>query len=181
MRALLIVVLLARAAAAESLPSGSMGIIVGAVAGTGPDANRLGYGYLEPLSFHAAWQPMRTESRVGWAVRWTTMFTSTYGASAAEVADLQTMQMDFTLGLRVRPWGNVRRYLTVRGGPALFRANQTIPPKMQRAFIGPVASIGFEQYLIGTLLLLDFDVRYGLIGDAPTQIVFTAGLSIAGP
>ncbi|HEU0036279.1 MAG TPA: hypothetical protein VFQ53_36955 [Kofleriaceae bacterium] len=166
---------------AEPLPSGSMGLVFGAVAGTGADASRLGYGYLEPLSFQAAWQPMTTERRIGWTARWTTIFTSSYDATAAQVADLETMQMDLTLGLRVRPGDNPRRYITGRVGAALLRANQTIPPKMQRAFIGPVASVGFQHYLVGTLLLLDLDVRYGLIANGPTQIAFTAGLSINGP
>jgi hypothetical protein len=168
-------------ASAEPLPSGSLGLVFGAVAGTGPDANRLGLGYIAyPFSFQAAWQPMDTEQRIGWAIRWTTIFTSNYLASAAQVADLETMQMDLTLGLRVRPGKSPRRYLTARVGPAMFRANQTIPPKMQRAFVGGVGSVGVQQYLMGTLLLLDFDVRYGLVG-GPSGIAFTAGISINGP
>jgi hypothetical protein len=171
----------APSAFAEPLPSGAMGIVVGAVAGTGPDASRLGVGYIDAFSFQAAWQPMDSERRIGWAARWTTLFTASYGGSAAQVADLQAMQMDFSVGVRIRPSANPKRYLTFRGGPALFRANQTIPPKMRRAFIGPVASVGFQQYLVGTRALLDIDVRYGLIGEGPTQIALTAALSITGP
>ncbi|MBS1121901.1 MAG: hypothetical protein H6Q90_4129 [Deltaproteobacteria bacterium] len=169
-------------AGAEPLPRGSMGLIVGAIAGTGPDANRLGLGYIGyPFSFHAAWQPMDSEQRIGWTARWTTFFTSNGYASAAQIADLQTMQMDLTLGVRVRPGKSPRRYLTARAGPAMFRANQTIPPKMQRAFVGAVGSVGVQQYLVGTLFLLDFDLRYGLVGDGPSSIAFTAGFSINGP
>ena len=168
-------------AAAEPLPSGSMGLLLGGVAGTGPDAKRLGFGYIDAFSFQAAWAPMTTERRIGWMARWTTIFTANYGASAGQVADLQTMQMDLSLGLRVRPSANPRRYITAGGGLALFRANQTIPPNMERAFIGPVASVGAQQYFLGTRLLFDFDVRYGLIGDGPTQIAFTAAISITGP
>jgi hypothetical protein len=169
-------------AQAEALPSGSMGLVAGASAGTGADASRLGVGYIiYPLSFQAAWQPMRTERRIGWTARWTTIFTSSGFASAAQVADLETMQMDLTLGLRVRPGANLRRYVTARAGAGLLRANQQIPPQMQRAFVGGVASVGLQQYLFGTRIVLDFDLRYGLIGEGPSSIAFTAGISIAGP
>ncbi len=170
-------------AGAEPLPSGSMGVVVGAAAGTGPDANRLGVGYsVYPFSFQAAWQPMDSERRMGWSVRWTTIFTAYEYAGAAQLADLETMAMDLTLGARVRPGKSPRRYLTARVGPGIVRANQTIPPKMQRAFFGGVGSVGLQQYLVGTLLLLDFDVRYGLVGGSgPTGISFTFGLSINGP
>ena len=89
--------------------------------------------------------------------------------------------MDLTLGVRVRPGDSPRRYLTLRGGGALFRANQAIPPKMQRAFAGPTASVGVQQYFLGTRLLIDVDIRYGLISVGPTGIAMTIGLSIAGP
>ncbi len=176
---LALALLLPRSVAAESLPSGSMGLLLGGFAGTGADAKALGFGYLDPFSFYAAWHPMTTEKRVGWEVRWSTIFTTHYNADAAQVTDLQTMQMDLTIGARVRPAANPRRYLVVRAGPGLLRANQRI--EMQRAFVGPVASAGFQQYLVGTLLKLDIDVRYGLITNGPSQIVFTAGISINGP
>ena len=169
--------------AAEPLPPGSIGLVIGAVAGTGSDASRLGVGYVEPpFSFQASWQPMTTERRVGWTARWTTLFSTQLGASAATAAeDLRTTQMDLTLGVRVRPGANARRYVTIRGGGAFFRANQAIPPKMQRAFVGPTASVGLQQYFLGTRLLVDVDIRYGLVEVGPTGIALTVGLSIAGP
>lgn len=179
MRVLVPLLLLSHTASAEPLPSGSMGLLLGGFAGTGADAKQLGFGYLDPFSFFAAWHPMTTEKRVGWELRWTTIFTTHYNADAAQVADLQTMQMDLTVGARLRPAANPRRYLTLRAGPGLLRANQRI--EMQRAFVGPVASAGFQQYLVGTLLKLDIDVRYGLIVNGPSQITFTAGISINGP
>jgi hypothetical protein len=169
-----------RAASADNLPSGTMGFILGGVAGTGADANRLGIGYIEPLSFFAAWHPMTTERRVGWEVRWNTIFTSNGYADAAQVADLQTMQMDLMLGVRVRPGDNPRRYLVASGGVGLFRANQGIPPEMDRGFVGPVTSASIQQYLFGTFLMVDLGVRYGLI-TGPSQITFLAGVSINGP
>lgn len=169
-------------AVAEALPAGSIGLVFGAAAGTGPDAKRLGLGYIAyPLSFQAAWQPMTTERRVGWTARWTTIFTASYAAAAAQVADLETMQMDVTLGLRIRPGSNLRRYITARAGAGFFRANQRLGEDMGRAFGGAVTSVGLQQYFLGTRLLIDVDVRYGLIGDGPTAIALTAGISIAGP
>jgi hypothetical protein len=175
-------------ASADRLPSGSMGIIVGVVSGTGTDSSRLGYGYVDKFSFQAAWhtgldprRAMDSDNRIGLVARWSTIFFASYDASAAQVRDLETVQMDLTLGVRVRAFTSPKNYFTARGGPALFRANQEIPPTMQRAFIGPVASVGFQHYFLGTLLLLDIDARYGLIGEAPTQLAFTAALSITGP
>jgi hypothetical protein len=170
-------------AGAEPLPPGSIGLVIGAVAGTGSDASRLGVGYVEPpFSFQASWQPMTTERRVGWTARWTTLFSTQLGASAATASeDLRTTQMDLTLGLRVRPGASARRYVTFRAGGAFFRANQAIPPKMQRAFVGPTASVGLQQYFLGTRLLVDVDIRYGLVEVGPTGIALTVGLSIAGP
>lgn len=180
MRGLAVALILgSHVASADSLPSGSMGLLLGGFHGTGADAKQLGFGYLDPFSFYAAWHPMTTEKRVGWEIRWNTIFTTHYRADAAQVADLQTMQMDLTVGARIRPASNPRRYLIVRGGPALFRANQRI--EMQRAFVGPVASAGFQQYFVGTLLKFDLDVRYGLIANGPSSIVVTAGISINGP
>lgn len=174
---------------AEPLPSGALGLVFGAFSGTGADARRLGYGYLAPWppSFHAAWHtgknpkhPMDTEDRFGWAVRWTTIFHETFEASAAQVDGLRTMQMDIMLGVRVRPGSARGRFITLRGGPAMFRANQGIPPRMHRAFIGGVGSVGVQQYLFG-VLLLDVDVRYGLIATGPSELVLTIGASLAGP
>jgi hypothetical protein len=179
--ALLAVIAYAPHSAAEVMPSGSMGVIAGGYAATGADAKRLGYGYVLPFfSFSASWQPMTTDRRVGWTARWTTITTSAYNPVAGQVADLETLQMDLTFGVRVRPGDSPRRYLTLRAGPALLRANQTIPPKMQRAFLGPTSSVGFQQYLLGTRFMLDLDLRYGLIG-GPSELGLTAGISINGP
>ena len=87
--------------------------------------------------------------------------------------------MDVLLGVRLRPGVSPRRYLTLRGGAALFRVNQAIGPKMQRAFAGAVASIGVEQYAFGALFNLD--VRYSLIGSGPTEIAMLFGASFTGP
>jgi hypothetical protein len=114
-------------AAAEPLPPGSLGMIVGAASGTGVDANRLGFGY--QIGGQAAWQPMATENRLGWALKSSVAFGTMYDAGAASVGDtLKTLHMDLMLGVRVRPGVNPSRYLTLRAGGQLLRANQVVPP-----------------------------------------------------
>jgi len=169
--------LVASSAAAEDLPPGSLGVLIGAISGTGADARPLGFGYL--LGGQAAWQPMSTESRIGWSAKSSVLFGTMYGSSAARIAgELLTLQMDLMLGVRVRPGDNPSRYFTARVGAALLRANQVIPPDMQRAFAGGVASIGLDQYISGWLF--NADVRYGLIG-GPSELGLVLGVAKTGP
>jgi hypothetical protein len=168
----------ARPAAAESLPPGSLGVVVGAASGTGIDANRLGFGY--QIGGQAAWQPMATENRIGWGLKWSVAFGTMYDASAARVGDtLKTLHMDLMLGVRVRPGRNPSRYLTLRAGGQLLRANQVVPPSPDRAFVGGVASVGIDQYAYG--FLFNFDVRVGQIGTGPTIIALVLGAGKTGP
>lgn len=170
--------LAAAPAAAEPLPPGSIGMIAGAASGTGIDANRLGFGYM--IGGQAAWQPMATERRFGWAIKWSVAFGTMYEAEAASVGDtLKTLHMDLLLGVRVRPGVNPSRYLTLRGGAQLLRANQVVPPTFQRAFVGAVASGGLDQYAYG--FLFNVDVRVSQIGDGPTIIALMFGASKTGP
>ncbi len=165
-------------AAAEPLPPGSLGVIVGAASGTGVDANRLGFGY--QIGGQAAWQPMATENRLGWALKSSVAFGTMYDAGAASVGDtLKTLHMDLMLGLRVRPGVNPSRYLTLRAGGQLLRANQVVPPSMQRAFAGGVASVGVDQYAYG--FLFNIDVRVNQIGTGPTIIALMFGAGKTGP
>ena len=165
-------------AVAEPLPPGSLGLVVGVLAGTGADASALGIGYL--LGGQATWQPMSTESRIGWSAKSSVVFGTMFSADAARIGDeLLTLQMDLMIGIRVRPGDSPSRYLTARVGGALFRANQVIPPEMQRAFAGGVASIGLDQYISGWLF--NADVRYGLIGPGPSELGLVLGVAKTGP
>jgi len=167
-----------RTASAEPLPPGSIGVIAGAASGTGADASRLGFGY--QIGGQAAWQPMVTERRIGWAARWSAAFGTMYDAGAASVGDtLKTLHMDLMLGLRVRPGTNPGRYLTLRAGGQLLRTNQVVPPAMQRAFAGAVASVGIDQYAYG--FLFNVDVRVGQLGAGPTMIALMFGAGKTGP
>jgi hypothetical protein len=103
-----------------------------------------------------------------------------YDAGAANVGDeLKTLHMDLMLGLRVRPGLNPSRYLTLRAGGQLLRANQRIPPKMERAFAGGVASVGLDQYAYG--FLFNVDVQVDQIGTGPTIIALMFGAGKTGP
>lgn len=176
--ALVAVMALRPGAAADPLPTGSLGIVSGAVSGTGADAKNLGFGYL--LGGSAAWQPMDSSDRINWSAKWSAVFGTMYAAEAARVNDqLLTLQMDLMLGIRVRPGKSPSRYVTLRGGGALFRANQVIPPQMYRAYAGGVASVGLDQYISGWLLSVD--VRYGLIGAGPSSLGLVIGFAKTGP
>jgi hypothetical protein len=166
-------------ARAESLPSGSMGVMFGAGAGTGKYAHTLGVGYYK-FGAQAAWQPMTREQRIGWSLKWAFAFGTMYGADAARIdIYLRTFQMDFMAGLRLRPGASPRRYLALRGGVELFRSNEVIE-RNQRAFVGPVAAAAIEQYAFGAFMF-NVDVRYGLIGAGPAEIAVMAGVSISVP
>jgi hypothetical protein len=180
-------------ASAEPLPPGAVGVVFGAVAGTGADNKVVGagvyffdtVGFLMPLpGIQASWQPTTTERRWGWTIRGSVMFARMYGGSAAQIeSPLHTVQLDLTVGLRYRPWRTPTRYLTIRGGGELLRANEPIPPpppKSQRAFAGGIASVGLDQY--AGPLLLSFDVRYGLIGSTgPSEVALIVGFALVGP
>jgi hypothetical protein len=169
--------LTAATARAESLPSGSMGVMFGAGEGTGQYLRKLGRGYYK-FGAQAAWQPMTSEQRLGWSFKWQFAFGTMYGADAAHIdIYLRTFQMDFMAGLRIRPGENRLRYLALRGGVELFRTNEVIE-RNQRAFVGPVAAAAVEQYVFG-IFLLNLDVRYGLIGAGPAQIAVLGGVSFS--
>jgi len=171
---------LASPVAADPLPSGSIGFVFGVLSGTGADAKRLGYGYYQ-FGMQASWAHTHTDSRLGWSVRAATMFGTLYNGTAAQIEpELRTMQMDLTAGLRFRPWATPSRYLTARAGGELLRTNEPVPPKMQRAFLGGIASVGLDQYVGG--FMFSVDVRYGLIGiNEPTELALLVGVGLTGP
>lgn len=169
-------------ASADPLPSGSLGVMAGVGGGTGPYAHKLGIGYHQ-FGGQAMWQPMTTTQRIGWSLKWSVLFGTMYRAESARVnVNLLTLQMDLMAGLRIRPGVNPSRYLALRGGIELFRANEGIEPagggERQRAFVGPVAAAAFEQYAFGAFLF-NVDVRYGLIGSGPAEIALLIGASIS--
>ncbi len=165
-------------ARAEPLPSGSLGVMFGAASGTGKYARSLGWGYYQ-FGAQAAWQPMTTERRFGWSLKWSFAFGTMHDADSARIdLYLRTLQMDFLAGLRIRPGESRLRYIALRLGGELLRSNEPIQPDGMRAFVGPVADLAVEQYAFGAVLF-NVDVRYGLIGSGPAEISVLAGASIA--
>ena len=165
-----------RAVRAEPLPPAAIELIGGISSGAGADAKTLGFGYV--FGAEAAWQPMSTERRWGWSVRWSTLFGGLYDGQAEQVnPPLRTVQMDGTLGVRFRPWATPARYLTLRAGAGLLRVND--PVDGHRAFIGPVAAAGFDQYI--GVLVLGVDLRAGLIANGPEQLALVVRIGVAGP
>jgi hypothetical protein len=172
--------LAAPAARAEPLPAGSLGILFGAGGGTGRYARSLGLGYYQ-FGAQAAWQPMTTEQRFGWSLKWSFVFGKMYNADSAQIdLYLRTLQMDFLAGLRIRPGESRLRYLALRGGVELLRTNEPVMPTRDRAFVGPVIAAAFEQYAFGAVLF-NADVRYGLIGSGPSEAAILIGASISVP
>ncbi len=189
------VVLGAARAGAEPMPSGAIGVVSGAVAGSGRYNKLIGYGDLFDsgripfIGIQASWQPTVTERRIGWTIRWATLFGTLYGGDAERVEQpLHTVQMDLTIGIRVRPWTTPTRYLTLRAGGELFRSNEPIPMSVgednlaegDRAFVGGIASVGIDQYVGG--FLFNIDVQYGLISPgSPTELALLIGFAKTGP
>jgi len=170
--ALALVIAMTVPAVADPLPSGSIAGVAAATSGTGADASRLGFGY--EYGWRAAWEPMTTERRLGYTLRWSTMFGGTYDATAARLDDLRVVLMDFTAGLRFRPWTTPTRYLNASAGVEMLRSNQELPPAMERTYVGPVASLGIDQYK--WILVFSVDVKYGLIANGPSQIALVFGV-----
>jgi hypothetical protein len=184
MRALVVALLLAGVAHGEPLPSGAIGVTTGVVAGTGADNKRVGAGFYE-FGAQASWQPTTTADRYGPTIRWAAMFGLMYGGSASHIdTTLRTVQMDLTLGIRLRPWSSVSRYLTFRGGAELLRSNEPIPTDDSmtgsRSYVGGVACIGIDQYL--SIFMFNVDVRYGMIGGGgPAELSLMVGGAFTGP
>ena len=183
MKLLVVAVLLAASAAhAEPLPPGALEIFGGATSGTGEDAKRLGFGY--QIGASAAWQPIDTSRSWGITLRWSVMFSGMYDGSAEQVnPPLRTVIMDLTTGMRYRPWTSPSRYLTARIGGALYRSNDPIMGG-SRAYVGPTASVGLDQYLGN--LIIGIDIRYGLVPAplldyAPSQASVVLRVGLAGP
>jgi hypothetical protein len=187
MRALaaFVIVLACSSAHAEPLPPGTIGPLTGALAGTGADAKRIGYGVYS-FGLQASWQPTSTERSYGWTIRWSTMFGRLYNGSAAQISDpLLTVQMDLLVGARYRPWTSPRRYLTLRAGGEILRSNQPIPRSaddttQQRNFLGGVATVGYDQYF-GGFLMWNVDVRFTVIGTGPSEAAVLFGVGFTGP
>lgn len=163
---------LAGEARAEDVPAGTLGAVVGTQAGTAGAYQRVGIGVVYGLT--AAWQPMREEQRIGWGVRWSTLFGYFPAADAAPVNGvLRLVQMDLVARLRVAPTLKPGRYLTIGVGGSLERSSEPVCRAgvgcATRSFAGPVATLGYEHNAWGAALI-GLDLRYGPIEAVPASI-----------
>ncbi len=155
-----------RHAAADVVAPGSLGLVAGGQSGASGSYTSLGIGFAFGLT--AAWQPMEDEQRIGWGVRWSTLFGFFPGSASAPVSGmLRLVEMDLVARLRVAPTLKPGRYLTIGAGASLLRANE--PIEDERSFVGPIVTFGYEHYAFGAVLL-GVDVRYGIIETGPTSI-----------
>lgn len=185
MRGIVVALLVLTAtAAADKVPNGSLGVFTGVIAGTGADNKRIGEGLYE-FGAQAAFQHPESGGSWGETVRWSTMFGILWNGTASHIdSSLRTVQMDLTIGLRYRPWSSGRTFLTARLGGEILRANEPIPNADsmtgQRAYVGGIGSVGVDQYWGRGML--NFDVRYGLIGGGgPQSLAFMVGIAVTGP
>lgn len=164
-------------ARAEDLPAGSIGAVLGVQAGASGSADALGVGVVYGLT--AAWQPMTDEQRVGWGVRWSVRFGYFPDSSSAAVSDvLRLVELDAVARLRVALTARAGRTLTAGAGVSLLRTNEPVLPDLQRAYAGPIATIGYEHLAWGAALLA-IDVRYGIIETGPSSIGLLVSIGTA--
>jgi hypothetical protein len=158
-------------AESDRLPSTSLGAITGVVAGAGPSAKPLGVGFA--LGFSAAVQPMRSDQRLGWSLRWSSLFqyqNILSNATAARISgDVRLYQADVVFRGRFAPTDRSGTYLTGGVGLSLLRSNQPVPPDSQRVWAGGIVTLGVDKY-VWSGFLLSLDARFGLIGNGPTTI-----------
>jgi hypothetical protein len=167
-------------ARADDLPSGMFGAVFGVRQGTGPVTRQFGFGAL--WGMEAGWQPMTTQQRIGWSIKWRTLFSGFWSNEPANLTnELRVLEMDAGVGIRITPKPGSLRYLDLGGGAALMRSNVPLlpdscnPPIGCRAFYGPYASAGLEQFVSGNVMLT-FEIRVGLIGTGPATLSAITGV-----
>jgi hypothetical protein len=173
MRALLVAAALALAApaAADGLPSGFIGPIIGVRAGVGSVQSQFGLGAL--WGVEAGWQPMRPQQRVGLALRWRTIFSGYYSADPSNLAtDLRVIEMDAGAYGRFAV-GRKGGYFDVGAGWSVLRANVPLAPRDQRSYTGPYAAVALEKF-VSDSTSASFELRVGelALGPATWSAIF---------
>jgi hypothetical protein len=168
-----VIVALAGPAAADPLPSGMIGPVIGGRQGIGAVEPQFGLGAV--LGVEAGWQPMRALQRVGVALRWRTLFSGYWSADASNVAgDLRVIEMDFGVYGRFA-LGAQARYFDLGGGWSVLRSNVPLNPDDRRTYDGPFADVGLEQY-ISASTSVTFELRAGELVLGPTTLSALIGV-----
>lgn len=163
-------------AAADDLPPGFIGTVVGVRQGTGAVAPQEGLGFLWGLA--AGWQPMAPNRSVGFSLRWRTLFSG-YGAGDTSnlAGQLRVIEMDLGVGMRIAPRRGEGRFVDVGAGGSLLRANVPLAPDGRRDYTGPFVSFGLEQF-IGSSLSVTFEIRVGQIVTGPDTLSALVGVNL---
>lgn len=172
-RAVVITLLLLAAApaAAEPVPSGRLSILLGLRDGTGKLDDDFGFGGL--YGIEASWEPMRVGQPIGYAINWSVLF-GTYGADAAAITgELDTLEMNFGVRVRLAPV-TPSRSLFLGGGATLLRSSSPLPPDDRRDYVGGYVGAGGEALWKG--LLFTAEARFGLIGAGPGSVSVLLGV-----
>jgi len=165
-----------RLSAADDLPPGKLGLVIGLRNGVGELADSYGLGIV--YGIEAAWQPMSAVRRIGLAVHWSVLWGDfdLLGAlgrdSASLTGSVEWLELDAGFRLRVAPRAGIGRYLTFGAAASLLRSNVPLPPDDKRSYVGPSAGLGVEQYFASGKILVSAEVRYGIIGTGPGALSF---------
>lgn len=149
-------------AAAEDLPSGKFGLIIGGRQGIGRLSDSFGVGLLGGVQ--AGWQPTRSTSPWSFGADWSWVRGKLWGAEPGTI-DNGLSFVEMSLGLRVRRLigqQGAPQFLVLGAGGSILRTNIPIPPDTERTYAGAYASAGFELY-VGGAYLVTLEARYGLI------------------
>jgi hypothetical protein len=146
--------LVAAPAAADGLPSGFIGPIIGVRAGVGSVQSQFGLGAL--WGVEAGWQPMRPRA----------IFSGYYSANASSLTtDLRVIEMDAGAYGRFAV-GRKGGYFDVGAGWSVLRANVPLAPKDQRSYTGPYAAVALEKF-ISDSTSASFELRVGEVALGP--------------
>ncbi len=169
--ALVLVAASVTTAAAEPVPSGRLSLLLGLRTGTGSLRDDFGFGAL--YGMEAAWEPLRPGQPLGYVIHWSVLF-ATYGSDAAAITgELDTLEMNLGVRLRMAP-KTPSRSLFLGGGGSLLRASTPLPPDDRRDYVGGYVGAGGEALWKG--LLFTAETRFGLIGAGPGSVSVLIGI-----
>jgi len=176
-RAALILIALALtpgAAAAEKLPSGKIGLLMGVRQGLG----ELGHFSLGPTGgVEAGWQPTNTDRRFSFGVAWSVLWGYQWpGTSSQNASSLASREMALGLRVRILVSHDSPAFLAFHAAASTLRTSVPVPPDDKRSYWGGFVGFGGEAYLAGRYLL-EVQGRVSQIVGGPTSLILLVGFS----
>src|SRR5262245_51595074 len=146
-------------AAADAPPSGMIGPVVGVRSGIGAVGPEFNVGGL--WGIEAGWQPIAATRRIGYAIRWRTLFSGYWSGDNSNIADeLRVVEMDLGFYGRFAPAAGKPRYIDLGAGWSLLRSNVPLAPDARRSYQGPYIGFGLEQ-LVSASASVSIELRVG--------------------